>query len=369
MWGYNQKPFVPPSMPITMPLLANPVSQPPPPPPPMSQPTGAHIVLENVPEALNMMSLLYEHFKQFGDVVSIHCIPKYNKALVDFKSREIADAAANEQVLGVPSIKANVFSGPARGVGRAPPPPMPPKAGGPSGGAVVAPGLTRNLVLESDAAKRLREKREKQAEVDKKRHELLTAYTEHIKQIVAKLADRTMKEEVRAKYTEMLDSIKGKINDLQKVEIERRKRESEATQKALAARYKAYGKQARVDSNKRQQELTLDLRSRCVRISDLPEELAQSIVLVEYLRAMGMKDLSDVIWLDNRTAAVLRFANHAAADQLIKHELAFKAESVPNEEAQNLANFNEVEQAEITPLDEEEEAALLASDNAQVASE
>ena len=153
----------------------------------------------------------------------------------------------------------------------------------------------------------------------------------------------------------MLESVKAKISELQKEEGERKKREAEVMQKALQLRYKAYEKQARLDSSKRQQELTLDLRSRCVKISDLPEELSQSIVLVEYLRAMGMKELTDVIWLDQRTSAVLRFANHAAADMLIKHELAFKAEWVTNEDAQNLSNYNQVEKVEITPLDEDED--------------
>jgi hypothetical protein len=353
-WGYEQKPYVPSTLPLSIPLLSNPVAHVPP-PPPLMQVSGAHIVLENVPGDLNLMSLIYEHFKQFGEVVSVHCIQKYNKALIDFKSRDVAERAASEQVLGVPSIKASVFSGPARGIGRtAPSTPLPGKATPPP-----AQGLTKNLVFESDAARKAREKREQQIEADKKRNELLTAYTEHVKQIVAKMADKTIKEEVRAKYQEMLDHVKGKINDIQKIENERRRKESEAMQKALAIRYKAYEKQARIDSNKRQQELTLDLRSRCVRISDLPEELAQSVVLVEYLRAMGMKELNDVIWLENRTSAVLRFGNHAAADQLVKHELAFKAEWVSNEEAAGLANFNQVEQVEITPLDEEEEASLL----------
>ena len=85
-----------------------------PPPPPAALPSGAHIVLENVPGDLNMMPLLHEHFKQFGEVLSIHCIPKYSKALVDFKTRQSADIAAGQQVLGVPSITANVYGGPAR---------------------------------------------------------------------------------------------------------------------------------------------------------------------------------------------------------------------------------------------------------------
>ena len=316
-------------------------------------PEGAHLVLENVPADVNIMSLLYEHFKQFGEVISIHCIPRYNKALVDFKSRDVAEAASGEQVLGLPVIRVSVYNGPARGVGRAPAPSssQQPKAAAPT-------GLTKNLVLESDAAKQARERRVKQTEADKKRVELLTAYTEHVKQIVAKLADKSLKDEIRAKYQEMLNSVKANISDLQKVETERRRKEQEVMQKALALRYKAYEKQARLDSNKRQQELTLDLRSRCVKISELPEELSQSIVLVEYLRAMGMKELDDVIWLDQRAAAVLRFSNHAASEQLIKHELAFKADWVSNEEANNLSLYNEVEKVEILPLDEEEEAAF-----------
>lgn len=225
-WGYSARAHVAPSMPISMPLLANPVAQAPPPPPPMAQPSGAHIVLENVPADLNIMSLIYEHFKQFGEVVSVHSIPKHNKALIDFRSKEVADTAAAEQVLGVPSIKASVFVGPARGIGRVapPPPPMGTATAVPTQGAVTAPSMTKNLVFESEAAKRAREKREQQVEMDKKRHELLTAYTEHIKQIVAKLADKTVKEEVRVKYQEMLEMVKSKISDLQKVEIERRKR-------------------------------------------------------------------------------------------------------------------------------------------------
>jgi hypothetical protein len=179
-----------------------------------------------------------------------------------------------------------------------------------------------------------------------------------VKQIVAKLAYKTTKEDVKVKYQEMLESIKSKINDLQKIEGDRRRKEQEINQKALALRYKAYEKQARLDSSRKQQELTLDLRSRCVKISDLPEELSQSIVLVEYLRAMGLKDLNDVIWIDERAAGVLRFASHGAAEQLVKHELAFKAEWVSNEEAVSLANFNPVEKVEILPLDEEDETLL-----------
>jgi hypothetical protein len=356
-WGYTPKPYVPQAIPVNLPILANPVVHPPPPPPPSSAiPVGAHVVLENVPADLNIMSLLYDHFKQFGEVQSIHCITKHNKALVDYASRELADRAILEPVLGIPTIKASVYNGPSRGIGRQ----MVPPANQPKASPGAPSGLTKNLVFESEAARQAREKREKQAEADKKRQEILMAYTEHIKQIVAKLADKTLKEEVRAKYQEMLETVKMKISDLQKVEAERRKKEQEAMQKALAIRYKAYEKQARLDSSKRQQELTLDLRSRCVRISELPEELSQSIVLVEYLRAMGMQDLEDVIWLAQRTAAVLRFANHAAADSLVKHELAFKADWVPNEEAKNLAMYNEVEKVEILPLDEEEEAELMA---------
>lgn len=356
-WGYTPKPYIPQAIPINLPILANPVIHPPPPPPPPSAiPVGAHIVLENVPSDLNMMSLLYDHFKQFGEVQSIHCIPKHNKALVDYANRDLADRAVSEPVLGIPTIKSSVYNGPSRGIGRQVIQPVSqPKA---STGAPT--GLTKNLVFESEAARKAREKREKQAEADKKRQEILMAYTEHVKQIVAKLADKTLKEEVRAKYQEMLETVKSKISDLQKVETERRKKEQEAMQKALAIRYKAYEKQARIDSNKRQQELTLDLRSRCVRISELPEELSQSVVLVEYLRAMGMQELEDVIWLAQRTAAVLRFANHAAAESLVKHELAFKADWVPNDEANCLAMYNEVEKVEILPLDEEEEAELMA---------
>ena len=357
-WGYTPKPYVPQAVPLNIPILANPVIHPPPPPPPPSAlPLGAHIVLENIPVDLNIMSLLFDHFKQFGEVQSIHCIPKYNKALVDFSSRELAERAASEAVLGIPTIKTSVYGGPARGIGRAPQPSM----GQPKAPSSIPTGLTKNLVLESDAARKTREKREQQGEADKKRHELLTAYTEHIKSIVAKLADRTLKEEIRAKYQEMLETVKAKIGDLQKVENERRRKEQEAMQRALALRYKAYEKQARLDSSRRQQELTLDLRSRCVRISELPEELSQSVVLVEYLRAMGMEELDDVIWLSQRTCAVLRFATHTAAERLVKHELAFKADWVPNDEANNLAMYNEVEKVEILPLEEDEEAELIAA--------
>lgn len=352
-WGYAAKPYVPPAMPMSMPLLSNPMVQPPPPPPMPAAPLqGAHVVIESVPMELNMMSLLYEHFKQFGDVVSIHCIQKHGKALIDFKSRQIADAAVAQPVLGVPSIKAVAYNGPARGPGSArnqgmrpalaPSMPTPP-----SSSVTAAAPLTKNLVFESEAARRAREKREKNSEIDKKRIDLLNTCTAHVQQIVAKLVDKSLPEETRAKYQKMLETVKGKISELQKEETERRKKESEAMNKALSLRYKAYEKQARIDSSIKQQQLTLDLRSRCVRISGLPEELAQSVVLVEYLRAMGMKDLDEVIWLDDRTAAVLRFKSHAAAECLIKHELAFTAEWVSNEAAQNLANFNPVEQVEI----------------------
>ena len=359
-WGYTPKPYVPQALPLNIPILANPVIQPPPPPPPHTAiPLGAHIVLENVPSDLNMMSLLMDHFKQYGEVQSVHCIPKFNKALVDFATRDLADRAAADSVLGIPTIRAHVYNGPARGVGRPSiPVPMPAK---PTSTPATPNGPAKNLVLESDAARKARERREKQAEADKKRQELLMAYTEHVKQIVAKLADKSLKEELREKYQEMLSCVKAKISDLQKVEFERKKKEQEAMQKALAERYKAYEKQARIDSNVRQQQMTLDLRSRCVKISELPEELSQSVVLVEYLRAMGMKELDDVVWLSQRTAAVLRFANHAAAEQLVKHELAFRADWVANDEANNLAIFNEVEKVEILPLDEEEEAQLLTN--------
>jgi hypothetical protein len=357
-WGYTPKPYVPQAVPVNIPLLANPIIHPPPPPPPVSTvPSGAHIVVENIPADLNIMSLLFDHFKQFGEVQSIHCIPKYNKALVDFPSREQADRAASEAILGIPTIKASVYNGSARGIGRGPQPP----SGQSKVPSSIPTGLTKNLVLESDAARKAREKREMVAEADKKRQELLMAYTEHVKSIVAKLADKTLKEEVRGKYQEMLESVKAKISDIQKIEQERKRKEQEAMRRALSIRYKAYEKQARIDSTRRQQELTLDLRSRCVRISDLPEELSQSVVLVEYLRAMGMQDLDDVIWLSQRSAAILRFSTHAAAERLVKHELAFKADWVPNDEANNLAMYNEVEKVEILPLEEDEEAELMAA--------
>jgi hypothetical protein len=358
-WGYTPKPYVPQAVPVNIPILANPIVHPPPPPPPPSSiPIGAHIVLENIPADLNMNSLLLDHFKQFGEVQSIHIVGKYNKALVDFSSRELAERAASEPVLGIPTIRANVYNGPSRGIGRQTGPTTgPSKAAGPA----APTGLTKNLVFESDAARKAREKREKQAEADKKRQELLIAYTEHIKQIVAKLADKTLNDDLRAKYQAMLESVKAKVSDIQKVENERKRKEQEAMQKALSIRYKAYEKQARLDSTKRQQELTLDLRSRCVKISELPEELSESVVLVEYLRAMGMQELEDVIWLSQRTAAILRFANHSAADRLVKHELAFKADWVPNDEANNLAMYNEVEKVEILPLEADEEAELMAA--------
>jgi hypothetical protein len=359
-WGYTPKPYVPQAIPLNIPILANPVVHPPPPPPPISAiPMGAHIVIENIPADLNINSLLQDHFKQYGDVQSVHCIPKFNKALVDFSSRETADKAAVDPVLGIPTIRSSVYNGPARGFGRSPLP-SPTQAKAPSAATTPA-GPAKNLVLESETARKARERREMQLEADKKRQELLMAYTEHVKQIVAKLADKSLKEELRGKYQEMLSSVKAKIADIQKVETERKRKEQEAMQKALAVRYKAYEKQARLDSNRKQQEMTLDLRSRCVKISELPEELSQSVVLVEYLRAMGMKDLDDVIWLSQRTAAVLRFSNHTAAEQLVKHELAFKADWVANDEANNLSIYNEVEKVEILPLEEDDEAELLAA--------
>ena len=357
-WGYTAKPYVPPPIPITMPLLANPAAMHIPPPPqglgqPMVALNGAHLVIENIPPELNMMPLLYEHFRQFGEVVAVHCIQKHNKALVDFRTRELADLAASQPILGVPAMRATVFNGPARGQrgpGGAPArPAMIPSQGAPVG------GLTKNLVLESDAAKRARERREQQAAVDKKRQEILQSYTEHVKMIVSKLADKSISEETREKYTALLETVKFKISELQREESDKRRRESEASQKAIALRYKAYEKQVRAESSRRQQELTLDLRSRCVRISNLPEELSQSIVLVEYLRAMEMKDLDEVIWLDDRKSAVLRFASHAAAEALVKHELAFTAEWVSNDAAQELANYNPVEKVEISPLGDDED--------------
>lgn len=343
-WGYTPKPYVPPSMPIpSMQLLSVPQMQHHAPAPPSNLP-GAHLVVENVPGELNIMSLLYEHFKQFGEApTSIHCIPKYNKALVDFTSRELADLAASRPVLGVPSIRVSVYSGPARGAPR------------PAAIPSIAPptNMGKNMVLESEVAKKARERREGQAEMDKKRLQILETCTQHVKQIVAKLADKSISDEAREQYMAMLTSVKSKITDLQKVDAEKRKKDAIQMQKNMALRYKAYEKQARVDSSRRQQELTLDLRSRNVRISQLPEELiGQSVVLVEYLRAMGMKELNEIIWLDQH--AVLRFANHAAAECLVKHELAFQADWVSNEEAQNIANYNPVEQVEITPLEDEE---------------
>jgi hypothetical protein len=352
-WGYTAKPYVPPAIPITMPLLANPAAMHIPPPPLPGQMNGAHLVIENIPMELNMMSLLYEHFRQFGEVAAVHCIQKHNKALVDFKTREIAETAASQPILGVPTIRASVFNGPSRGLGSTGRSAMPGRGGqAPVATPIITTG--RNLVLESDAARRAREKREKQIEIDKKRQELLQTCSDHVKMIVAKLSDKSLTEEVRDKYTKMLETVKAKISALQLEDAERKRKESEAAHKAFAMRYKAYEKQVRAESSKRQQELTLDLRSRCVKISQLPEELAQSIVLVEYLRAMDMKDLDDVIWLEGRIAAILRFKTHDAANQLIRHELAFKAEWVTNDAAQDFANFNPVERVDLNDVGDDD---------------
>lgn len=352
-WGYTAKPYVPSVSAIGMPVLSKPMMVPPPPPPaPASSSQPAHVVLENVPADLNMMSLLSEHFKQFGEVVSIQCLPNQSRAFVDFKTQEIADAAAGQPVLGVPSIHTQSFSGPARLSALNRPALRPALAANPRYTPPYPTGLTKNLVLESEAAQRAREKREQQAEIEKRRKEFKTACTAQVQALLPKVLDKSLPEEVRMKYQKMLESVKAKISEIQREDDEKKKKATEAMNKILAMRYKAYEKQAREDSSIKQQQLTLDLRSRCVRISGLPEELTESVVLVEYLRAMGMKDLDEVIWVDDRTSAVLRFKSHAAAESLIKHELAFKAEWVTNEAAQSLANFNPVERVEIEEEDE-----------------
>jgi hypothetical protein len=129
----------------------------------------------------------------------------------------------------------------------------------------------------------------------------------------------------------------------------------EIQQRRFMEKMKQYEKQNRRYTAELQESLTLDLRPRFVRIDELPEELRNAAVLGEYIRAMGVKEAESVAWLEDHTAAVLKFKSHAAAEVLFKHELAFKAEWVPNDEGERCEVEMELELFEVEEVEEEGE--------------
>jgi hypothetical protein len=215
------------------------------------------------------------------------------------------------------------------------------------------------LVLESEALRKVRERREAKDEIQNKKKAILVELTGQCKKMLEKISDKNSSDELKAKARAVLDRLKTQMSDLSKGIEEQERKQAEVMGKKLMERQKLLDMQSRQMSEQRQQEMTLDLRPKSVRLMELPEELSQSTVLAEYIRAMGLKDFTEVIWLENRQSAILKFANHGAAETLFKHELAFKAEWVSNDEADQLAATNEVEPLEAA----EEEAKVEEEEN------
>ena len=322
-----------------------------PPPPPESYPPAfvpaqlpcRSLLLEGLPAESNTLSRLFETFKNYGEIVTVHPNPQQQRAVVEFKEKQAVD-----DVLALPAppsgFQGTRFTGIPGGQ-----PPTSARRSTPTPSAPAEP-LKGNMVLESDQLRKQRERREQQQELFNKKKALLIEMTNSCKKLLEKMLDKNLNEEQRNKFKTLFDQTKTKMKEMASGIEQFERRGQEAAQKRLYERMSLIDKQNRAFSEERQAQMTLDLRSRCVRLLEMPAELSQATVLAEYIRAMGLKDFVDVIWLDDRLSAILRFAHHPAAEVLFKHELAFKAEWVTNEEADQLALSHEVE-----PLDIQEE--------------
>ena len=170
--------------------------------------------------------------------------------------------------------------------------------------------------------------------------------TAQCKKMLEKIVDKNSSDEMRTKAREVLDRLKGQMAELSKGIDEQERKQAEVYNKKMMERQMILDKQIREMSEIRQLEMTLDLRPKSVKVNELPVELSQATVLAEYIRAMGLKEFTEVVWLSNRDSAIIRFANHAAAEVVFKHEVAFKPEWISNEEADHLAQTNEIETLE-----------------------
>ena len=358
-WGYGSRPAVIPAFRPPPPPPGMPMSRPPgmfngmppqpmqqrqpgliPPPPPPERPPSSSLLLENVPGDVNSLSKLFESFKPYGEIVTIHPNPAGLRAVIEFKERSSLDT-----VLALPQPPAG-YAGVRFSLSSAPLPANRPRRENP-----VAEPLKGNLVLESEALRKARERREAKDEILSKKKTILIELTSQCKKMLVKISDKNSSEEMKLKARAVLSKLKEQIAELSKGIEDQERKQAEVMQKRMYERQVLMEKQSRQMSEIRQQEMTLDLRPKSVRLMELPTELSQSTVLAEYIRAMGIKDFTEVIWLDIRESAILRFANHSAAETLFKHELAFKAEWVSNEEADLLATTNEVEPLESTDED------------------
>lgn len=323
------------------------------------EPAG-HLVLENLPVDKNTMKALYDFYKEFGEISTIHCVPNVSMAYVGFRNSpaaySAASSAATRPPLGSISIKVTYHHGnppriskPAEPVEQQPEtyPPTEVAAArplselGPAPGGIVDSGLVNggarpsgHMVMESEEAKKQREQREAQMVRSKERDRLLTQYTGTVKTLIEKMNSAGLKEESRDAYAKLLAQVKEKMTTLQQEIDAEKKKEQAAVTRVYAARMRAFERQKRDFAAKKQQAMTLDLRSRCVITSELPEELQQIDVLAEYLKEMDHKQLVDVVWVDNRKRVVLRFATHEAAEQLIASQPGFESAWISNKDVQ-----------------------------------
>jgi hypothetical protein len=199
-------------------------------------------------------------------------------------------------------------------------------------------------VLESEGVRRAREKKEQEQKRLEEKKGVLNKITQEIQNILKKLNDKSTPDKTKEGYRKLLEHVKVKKEKIAKeIELEEM-RVFEIQQRKYMEKMKQYEKQNRRYTAELQESLTLDLRPKFVRIDELPEELRNAAVLNEYIRAMGVKEAEAVAWLDEtHHAAILKFRSHAAAEVLFKHELAFKAEWVPNDEGDKAEQELELE--------------------------
>ncbi len=319
-------------------------------------PTG-HLVIENLPVDQGTMRSLHEFYKEFGEISTIHCVPNQNMAYVGFRNAPSAFTAASTSAtrppLGNPAIKVSFHNGNPPRISKAEVEVMPVQeiSSHPTTDEVPQIRGGNHLIMESEEAKKQRELRETQRQRSKERERLLSEYTGTVKSLIEKMTAPNIKEESRETYSKMLTLVKGKMSSLQQEVDAERKKEQAVVNRVYAARVRAFERQKREFAAKKQQEMTLDLRSRCVITSELPKELQQIDVLAEYLKEMGHKQLVDVVWVENRMKAVLRFETHEAAEQLISSQPGFESTWIGTREVQTLIDGGaEVERAEILQL-------------------
>eukprot|EP00928_Gymnodinium_smaydae_P053501 TRINITY_DN3747_c0_g1_i1.p1 TRINITY_DN3747_c0_g1~~TRINITY_DN3747_c0_g1_i1.p1 ORF type:complete len:634 (-),score=150.58 TRINITY_DN3747_c0_g1_i1:205-2019(-) len=285
------------------------------------------LVASGLAPELCTLTVLNRHFRQFGEVLRIAVQAEEGRAFIQFSDRNSAEAALGAPVLDRPEIQLSRAPRSDKGKGKAG------KAKGKDGKTVE----NRVLHASPEEQRKIDQAKQKREEITNRKAQLLSAYTNQLKAVMAKLQDATLTEAKRDAMKAILNTIKEKMDSLnapaggedagtggaRRLEQAATPTKNRGKGGKDSSASKPYGK----GSN------SLDLRPKVLRVA-ITQEWTEERLREELLKFdVGPERVLDILWQvggDGQPSteySLIRFRDRRSAERLFarKAELPFSS--------------------------------------------